>query len=77
MPYFCLSYSFLPVRTSYAVPDCERPTIRVLPVSDSSMSIALSNSAPSATTPVQPLAPVLRSICWSWLHLARSLVPLM
>lgn len=77
MPYFFLSNSFLPVVTSYAVPDCERPTIRVLPVMDSSIEAVLSNSAPSSTSPVQPFAPVLRSISWSWLHSARSLVPFM
>ncbi|MEY9488107.1 hypothetical protein RKD26_003901 [Streptomyces calvus] len=36
-----------------------------------------SNSAPSATSWVQPFSPVLRSTSWSWLHLARSLLPLM
>ncbi len=76
-PYLFLSHSFSPLLTSYAVPDCERPTISVLPVMDSSTSSVLSNSAPLATDPFQPLAPVLRSICWSWLHLARSLPPLM
>lgn len=72
-----LSHSFLPLLTSYAVPDCERPTISVLPVMDSSTSSVLSNSAPLATEAFQPLVPVLRSTCWSWLHLARSLLPLM
>ena len=72
-----MSKSFLPFVTSYAVPDWERPTIRVLPVMESSIEAVLSNSAPSATSAVQPFAPVLRSISWSWLHSARSLVPFM
>lgn len=36
------------------------------------MVSVLSKSAPSATLPLQPLAPESRSICWSWLHLALS-----
>ncbi len=76
-PYFCLSYSFLPLSMSYAVPDSERATSSVLPLTVSSTLSALSNSPPSATWPLQPFWPVARSICWSWLHLARSLTPLM
>ncbi len=63
--------------TSYAVPDWERPTISVLPVTDSSTDRVESKRAPSATSSFQPFSPVLRSISWSWLHLARSLLPLM
>lgn len=72
-----MSHSFLPLETSYAVPDIERPTVRVSPVMDSSTESALSNRPPSATFPLQPLAPVFRSICWSWLHLALLVEPLM
>jgi hypothetical protein len=59
------------------VPDWERPTISVLPVMDSSTESVESNRAPSATSSFQPFSPVLRSISWSWLHLARLLLPLM
>lgn len=41
------------------------------------MESTLSNSAPSATSCVQPFSPVTRSTSWSWLHLALSLLPLM
>ncbi|CAM5725171.1 hypothetical protein STENM223S_06023 [Streptomyces tendae] len=77
LPYRLESHSFLPVRTSYAVPDWERPTISVLPARDISMEITLSKSSPSATSCVQPFSPVTRSTSWSWLHLALSLLPLM
>ncbi len=43
---------------------------------DSPTLIALSKRPPSGTVPDQPFAPVPRSICWSWLHLALSLTPL-
>ncbi len=76
-PYFFLSHSFLPECTSYAVPDCERPTISVSPVRASSSESVLSNRSPSATFALQPFLPVVRSTCWSWLHVALSLTPFM